>query len=150
VIACDFSKIATEFVRNACPEIEARCLDMIQDFPDDIVDAGAVIASLSTHYFTLADTVKLYQNIWDALKPGGYFILRVNSKKEFEYNDKAHVQHQIEEDYYQLDDGTTKRYFDVDSLTALLDGFSIIEIKDNSSGYHGREKYYVECAARKI
>jgi SAM-dependent methyltransferase len=149
VVACDFSSVATQFVRETCPGVETRCFDMITDFPEDITNAGVVIASLSTHYFPMGDTVKLYRKIRDMLEPGGIFILRVNSKQELERNDRSHVQHQIEEDYYQVDDGTNKRYFDADSLSALLDGFVVERISESSSVYHGRVKYYVECVARK-
>jgi SAM-dependent methyltransferase len=149
VVACDFSPVAVGYVREAYPTVEARCLDIIQAFPADIKNAGIVLASLSTHYFALEDTKKLYRNIRGALKAGGCFILRVNSREELARKDRAHIQAEIEPDYYRLDDGTAKRYFTADSLSALLEGFSVERLRESSSAYAGNEKHYVECLARK-
>ena len=150
VLACDFSPSALGFINQTYPSIQTRCFDMVHEFPDDIKDVGIVLASLSTHYFTLDDTIKLYDNIRAALTLGGYFIFRVNSKKEFEYKNKANVAGILEEDYYILKDGTTKRYFDVDSVSQLLNGFSIIQVNEDESLYHSNEKYYIEGVAQKI
>jgi SAM-dependent methyltransferase len=150
VIACDFSETAIQFVKGACPSIETRCFDMISEFPSDVMNVGTVIASLSTHYFSLNDTIKLYQNISDILRPGGYFLFRVNSKQELSEKDKPHIQHMIEPDYYKLDDGITKRYFDAASVSELLDGFSVITMQSSSSVYHGNTKHYIECLAQKM
>ena len=73
---------------------------------------------------------------------GGYFIFRVNSKKEYEYKNKANVVDMVEKDFYVLSDGVTKRYFDIDSISQLMGGFSVIQINEDSSGYHDGIKYY--------
>ena len=150
VLACDFSPSAISFINETHPSIQTRCFDMIREFPNDITNVGIVLSSLSTHYFTLEDTVKLYANIRDMLELGGYFIFRVNSKKEYENKNKANVADIIEKDYYVLNDGVTKRYFDIESISQLLHGFSIVKINENNSLYNDNEKYYIEGVVQKI
>ena len=150
VLACDFSLPAIKFINENHPAIKTRCFDMIHEFPTDFRDVGVVLASLSTHYFTLEDTTKLYNNIRNMLGLGGYFIFRVNSKKEYAHKNKAYVTDIIEEDYYALKDGVTKRYFDIDSISALLGGFSIIQINENISEYNDGKKYFIEGIVQKI
>jgi len=150
IIACDFSPVAIEYINKTYPTIETRCFDMINEFPGDIKNVGVVLASLSTHYFSMNDTVKLYRNIYDILEPTGYFIFRVNGKKEFENNDKNNIHSVIENDYYLLNDGTTKRYFDIDSISALLKSFLIVDVHETDSKYHGQTKYYIEGIAQKV
>ena len=150
VLACDFAPSAIRFINEIYPSIQTICFDMISEFPNDISDVGIVLASLSIHYFALDDTVKLYDNIRNILGLGGYFIFRVNSKKEFENKDKVNVTDIIEKDYYILKDGTTKRYFDIKSISQLLNNFSIVKISEDNSRYHGREKYYIEGVVQKI
>ena len=149
VIACDFSPVAIKSINETHPSIQTRCFDMIKTFPNDIKNAGIVLASLSTHYFSFDNTVKLYNNIQNMLEPTGYFIFRVNSKKEFENNNKDFATDMIEKDYYILSDGSTKRYFDIDSISTFLKGFSIIKINESTSGYHGKEKHFIEGVAQK-
>jgi len=149
VIACDFSSISINFINNTNSSIETRCFDMAEGLPTDINNVGVVVASLSTHYFSLSKTIALYKNIYDILEPFGYFIFRVNSIKEYEYKDKLNVKHIIEDDYYQLNDGTTKRYFNVAAISELLKDFLIIKIDESNSGYYGNEKYYIEGVVQK-
>ena len=149
VIACDFSPVAINFINETYPSIQTRCFDMINEFPNDIKNIGIVLASLSTHYFSFDDTTQLYSNIRNMLEPTGYFVFRVNSKKEFEINNKAYVAGTIEKDYYTLSDGSVKRYFDIDSISTFLKGFSIVKINESACGYHGQEKHFIEGVAQK-
>jgi len=149
VIACDFSPVAVEFINKTYPLIETKCFDMTKDFPKDFRNVGIVLASLSTHYFSLEETIVLYDNIYDTLQPTGYFIFRVNSKEELENKNRPDVHSIIERDYYLLNDGNTKRYFDIDSVSALLKKFSIIDIHQTQSEYRGHVKYYIEGMAQK-
>jgi cyclopropane fatty-acyl-phospholipid synthase-like methyltransferase len=150
IIACDFSPVAIKYINETYPSIQTRCFDMTKEFPDDIKNIGIVLASLSTHYFSFDDTIRLYNNIRNMLEPMGYFVFRVNSKKEFENKDKEFIINELEKDYYVLNDGNTKRYFDIHSISALLREFLIIEINETTSGYHGKEKHFIEGIAQKI
>lgn len=150
VIACDFSPVAIEFINKTNPLIDTMCFDMISEFPNNIKNGDVVLASLSTHYFSLNDTINLYGNIRNILNLTGYFIFRVNSKKELEDRDKPYIKSMIEKDYYLLNDGSIKRYFDIDSISTLLEGFTIIKINEDSSEYHGKKKYYIDGVVQKI
>ena len=152
VIACDFSQEAISYINNTHPTIETRCFDMINEFPHDFKNIGVVFASLSTHYFSLKDTIKLYDNICDMLEPNGYFIFRVNSKEELEKKNKSSVESIIEDDYYLLNDGNTKRFFDIESMSKLLNRFTIVDIQESKFEYRGQMKYYVEgiCSKTKL
>lgn len=150
VFACDFSSVAIDTLHNEYPILKIRCLDMINEFPNDIQKVGVIFASLSTHYFSLDDTVSLYANIYNLLLPGGYFILRVNSKEEFERNNRHDVVSMLEEDYYLINDGTTKRYFDIEDITNLLNDFIIIKLNVKSEIYFKKEKHYIEVVAQKM
>jgi len=149
VVACDFSPAAIEYINKMYPQIETRCFDMIKDFPNDLKNIGIILASLSTHYFSLEATTKLYDNIYKTLEPGGYFIFRVNSKSELENKNKANVQSIIEDDYYMLNDGNTKRYFDKNSISMLLKKFKLINVQETEQEYRGSTKYFVEGIAQK-
>ena len=149
VVACDFSFTAIRFINEKFPDIQTRCFDMTKEFPDNIKDVGIVLASLSTHYFSFNDTVRLYKNISTMLEPKGYFIFRVNSKKEFELKNKHLLADIIEDDYYLLKCGRSKRYFDINSISALLNDFTILEINEASLGYFGNEKHFIEGVAQK-
>ena len=149
VLACDFSSQAINFVNKTYPAVQTQCFDMIYEFPNDIKDIGIILASLSTHYFTLDETVRLYNNIRNSLETGGYFIFRVNSKKEYEYKDKIEVADIIENDYYILKNGVKKRYFDINSISGLLNGFIVMKINEGSSEFYNN-KNYIEGIAKKI
>lgn len=144
VTACDFSPQAISLLRQSSPSITTLCFDMTQPWPEEITGMDIVVASLSTHYFSLSDTRAVYQRVYRALSEGGYFIFRVNSKAEFDHADKANAAKALEKDYYLLSDGSTKRYFDAASLSPLLRPFELLHIKEAACAYHGRVKHYIE------
>ena len=149
VTACDFSPAAIDTVKKAGKDINTYCLDMTKGLPFGNDSFGIVLASLSTHYFTESDTKTLYSIIYDIIKPGGYFVFRVNSHREYQNKDIFELQCEIEPDYYELKDGTTKRYFTVDSLTSMLKKFNIIQMEEDASTYHGEIKYSIDGVGQK-
>ena len=149
VTACDFSPVAIDDVKKAGIDINTCCFDMTEGLPFEDDSFGIVLASLSTHYFTESDTKTLYSVIYNILKPGGYFIFKVNSYREYLNKDISELQRKIEPDYYMLKDGTTKRYFTVDSLVSMLEKFEIIQIDEDASIYHGETKYSIDGIGQK-
>lgn len=149
VLACDFSAVALDSLHVANPDIPAFCFDMLQGFPEALRGAGTVVASLSTHYFSLRDTERLYRAVYDLLEPDGALLLRVNSLQEFEEKDRPHAVETLEPDYYRMDDSAVKRYFSEESLKALLPPFERIRLRTDAFAYHGRVKHFVECLAEK-
>jgi len=148
VIACDFSLAAIEIVKNNNDNITSMCFDMLQGIPIYNQNIGVVLASLSTHYFSLNDTVALYRNIYNLLESSGYFVFRVNSLKEY-LSDKDEINEIIEENYYRLKSGAVKRYFDISAISNLLKDFKIIDINENDFVYFGNRKYFIDGIVQK-
>lgn len=149
VVACDFSLEALNRLRAAWPTMDTRAFDMTRGLPFERSSVGVVLASLSTHYFPLAETIALYKEIHRVLRPGGYFILRVNGVKEKEEEDAERVVEELEENYFRLKNGCVKRYFTEESLRALLMDFAILSINDRAEHTYRSIKYFIECAARR-
>lgn len=149
VISCDFSPVVLDKIKSVNKFIPTICFDMTREFPISKGTIGIVLASLSTHYFPLSETKILYRRIFDILNNNGYFIFRVNSLTEYDENDKDKMVSKIEDDYYLLNDGTTKRYFSTESMAALLSTFHIAQLRENSLMYYGKWKYFIEGLAQK-
>lgn len=149
VIACDFSSSAIKIINKNNDKITTMCFDMLKGIPVYNQNIGVVLASLSTHYFTLNETEALYKNIYDLLEKSGYFIFRVNSKKEYMYNDKDGASEPVEENYYKCKDGVIKRYFDIPAILSLLKDFKVIDINESSFVYFGRQKYFIDGIVQK-
>jgi SAM-dependent methyltransferase len=148
VIACDFSQVVLDRIKEENSNISINNFDMNEGIPYGNGSVGIVITSLSTHYFTFEQTKKLYDNIYKCLKPGGYYIYRTNSYKEFERN-QDNMLKSIEKDYYLTKNGKKKRYFTVESMAQFLNNFDIIENFDTELEFNGVRKYAVEGVARK-
>lgn len=149
VISCDFSPVVLDSMKSRNSFIKTMCFDMTREFPLPKGTIGVVLASLSTHYFSAADTRSIYRRIFDVLENRGYYLFRVNSLKEYDENDQKKSVSEIEKDYYLLEDGTTKRYFSIKSMTDFLEDFRIIDLKEGSFLYHGKRKYFIEGLAQK-
>lgn len=150
IIACDFSPSAIEMIKNNNSKIATMCFDMTKEMPLFNQNIGVVLASLSTHYFTLNDTKALYKSIYNLLDMSGYFIFRVNSVKEYLFNDKANIIESIEENYYRLKSGRVKRYFDIPAMCNLLKDFKVMDINESDFVYFGNKKYFIDGIVQKI
>lgn len=148
-VACDFSQVVLDRIKHRNPNMDVINFDMSDGIPYDDNSIGVVVASLSIHYFDLEQTKKVIENIYRCLKPGGYFIYRVNSYKEYERN-KDNMLKCIEEDFYRTKNGKKKRYFSVESMARLLnDDFWIIQNSDTELMFNGVQKFAVEGIALK-
>jgi len=143
-IACDFSEEALSNLKARLPQVETRCFDMTNPFPfaDNSVDF--LLADLSLHYFTKAETENVIGEIFRVLKPGKLLLCRVNAYAECRDSDKKV---KIEEDFYF--GSYRKRFFSCESLAAYLTAFRIERLENTITGKYGSEKFAVLCAARK-
>jgi SAM-dependent methyltransferase len=117
VIAIDRSAEAIAEARKRVPVAEFHCQDIRAPFPPAAADLGAVVASLSLHYFPWAETLTLAGRLRTVLRPGGVLLARLNSTGDHNHGASGHPQ--IDERYY-LVDGHPKRFFDHDDVTALF------------------------------
>lgn len=151
VIACDFSKVVLDRIKNRNPDIKINCFDMSKGLPYATNSVGAIIASLSTHYFNSKETKQLYHELYRCLKLGGYYIYMVNSYKEFQRNQKNMIR-PLEKDFYLMCNGKKKRYFNANSIAELLisSGFETIENEEVELKFAGIKKYALTGIAKKI
>lgn len=145
VTACDLSGEALDALLRRHPGISTRRHDMTQPLPFADASISLVLADLSTHYFPIETTAKVYADIRRLLVPGGRFILRVNGAREYFINDRADAVDLLEADYYLMRDGARKRYFTPSSLAALLAGFSIQHLTERTVHWGDGSKYTVEA-----
>ena len=126
VVAFDLSPVCVAAARARVPSATIDCRDARDPFPDTVRDVGVVIASLSLHYFSWAETVALVERIRAVLRPGGLLLCRLNSTEDGNFGASGHPQ--IEPNYF-LVDGQQKRFFDRDAVCALFaDGWKQLSL----------------------
>lgn len=113
VIACDFSSVAIEKIKENIPEAKTLCFNMKNGIPFGNEVFDFVIANKSIHYFSEQETRKLILELHRIIKPGGLFVFVVNSTNDSNFG--AGQGKLLEENFYEVR-GTTKRFFDKKSL----------------------------------
>ena len=139
VIPCDFSKNTINNIIRNFPEInDAKCFDMVDGLPfiDDYTDI--IIADLSLHYFCEKDTIKIINEVERVLKKNGLLIFRVNSMNDKNYG--AGKGKEIEKHFYQLEDGTYKRFFDKEDIKKFFEDFEIIYLEEKKMNRYEKLK----------
>ncbi|MBK8321491.1 MAG: class I SAM-dependent methyltransferase [Betaproteobacteria bacterium] len=117
VIALELDAKAADRARQAAPSATVLSRDIRDPWPVARDGYGAVVASLSLHYFPWADTMALVARIREALRPGGLLLCRLNSTEDYHYGASGHPK--IEDDYY-LVEGEPKRFFDAVAVDRLF------------------------------
>ena len=117
VLAFDLSATAVARTRARVPAAIVECRDIRDPFPEQAIDLGVVIASLSLHYFSWAETLDLAQRIRAVLRPGGLLLCRLNSTEDRNFGAQGHPE--IETNYYRVD-GMPKRFFDESSVRSVF------------------------------
>lgn len=117
VIAFDLSALAVGVAKARVPSAEVSRRDIREPFPERARELGAVVASLSLHYFGWAETLDIVHRIRGALRPGGLLLCRLNSTEDKHFGAQGH--REIEPHYY-LVDGTSKRFFDEAAVRELF------------------------------
>lgn len=118
VIACDFSDVAIRNVANNIPEAETLRFNMKKDFPFQNEQFEFVIANKSIHYFSEMETQKIISELYRIIKPNGVFVFVVNSTNDSNFGAGQGVE--LEKNFYEVR-GTTKRFFDRESLEKFFD-----------------------------
>jgi SAM-dependent methyltransferase len=115
VRAFDLSPQAVAAAQQRVPSALITCQDVREPWPAG--PYGAIVASLSLHYFPWGETQRLFSRVHEALLPGGVLLCRLNSTQDHHYGASGHPQ--IEPNFYQVD-GAPKRFFDQAAIDALF------------------------------
>jgi len=128
VIALDLDPERLAEARLRCPSAEFHCQDLRHPFPLAGRSPGAVVASLSLHYFPWQETRAIVERIQACLTPGGLLLCRLNSTRDHHYGAAGHAA--ISENFYQVG-AMTKRFFDEASVRRLFSqGWSILSLEE--------------------
>ena len=145
VISCDYAQEALDRLTHFIPCPDTRCFDMREGlpFPDD--SALVVIADLSLHYFSEADTRRIIADIARVLADGGHLIARVNSVRDTGYGAGQGVE--IEPNYYEIQ-GNKKRFFDKGQINRFFAGWDILHREECVMERYAKPKHVWEIAVR--
>jgi SAM-dependent methyltransferase len=146
VIACDYSKGATDFIKRNFPGVETKLFDMRYGLPFADASAKAVIADLSLHYFPWDQTREIVTEIFRVLQAGGILLCRLNSMRDLHYG--AGSGEEIEKHYY-LKDGIPKRFFSREDVVSLFDGWEVAGMEEKPLAWFSPEKIGWEASVRK-
>jgi len=134
--------------RVAAPLTELYVQDIRANFPPAATQLGAVLASLSLHYFSWSETLTLIERIFATLRPGGILLCRVNSTNDHNYGASGYPP--IEKNYYSVD-GESKRFFDADTLCELFgSGWHILAMEEMIIDKYLKPKSVWELLVEKI
>lgn len=144
VLAFDLSPVAAGIAKVRVPSATVECRDVRDAFPDRAHELGGVVASLSLHYFSWAETMALAQRIRAVLRPGGVLLCRLNSTEDKNFG--AHGHPEIEPNYF-LVDGAPKRFFDESSARALfVTGWRVLSLEHLTTRKYLKPKSLWEVA----
>ena len=148
VIAFDRSLWGLQRIRERAPGTRFVRGDMRETLPFADEQFDAVVASLSIHYFDWRTTERIVSEIYRVLRPGGWFVCRVNRVGDvhFEYGEGK----EIEPEFFEVRPGHTKRFFNNAQLQALLDtAFDVDSIVPRVSTRWGKEKQTLVARAQR-
>ncbi len=131
VLATDISEFSQEMVTT-----EFKFVDMAKPLPFEKNSFDVVYSHLGVHYFDKERTIKLFLEMKNILKTGGILALLVNSTDDPEISDYQ----QIEKDFYIDESGIQKRYFSVESIKEMLDGYQILLLNNKGTSFKDRIK----------
>lgn len=147
VTAFDLSAASAAATRLRVPQARVLCQDVRDPFPLGDGEAGAVIASLSLHYFPWLQTLELVQRVVRTLAPNGFFLCRLNSTEDKHFGAEGHPE--IEPNYC-LVDGQPKRFFDEKSVDLLFaEGWNVLSKTHQTTNKYVRTKALWEVVAQR-
>lgn len=146
VTAFDISRSSVVATKLRVPSAKVHCSDIREAFPISEGLAGAVVASLTLHYFSWSETVGLIDRVRQTLCPGGLFLCRLNSTEDSRFGAKGHAP--IEPNYY-LVKGQPKRFFDGASIDSLFGaGWQVLSKEHMTTRKYVQKKALWELALR--
>lgn len=117
VVGIDASPLAIAEARRRVPGAKFHCQDLRTRFPVPAGSAGAVLASLSLHYFPWRETHAVVRRIRQVLARDGVLLCRLNSTNDHRFGAIGHPR--IGPNYFRVD-GEPKRFFDLADVQRLF------------------------------
>ena len=138
VVGIDLSPSEIEVARGAVPKATFFVQDLRAPFPIAPDHVDVIVASLSLHYFSWAETLQVIKRINAILGPTGLLLCRLNSTRDRDYGAVGYPA--IEENYY-LVEGRPKRFFDVSSIQSLFSkGWRVLSLEEMEIGRYAMPK----------
>lgn len=128
VISCDFSKRALNKLKEIIPNSKTMQIDIKEKLPFEDNSIGLINANLSIHYFSIENTIKIFNEIRRVLKPNGLFVGRVNSDKNEDYIQEDTKK--IEKYFYYIN-GIYKRLFNKEQFNILTKEWKVLVLNEN-------------------
>lgn len=147
VISCDISNIALEKLKEFIPESKTLQIDMREPLPFKDNSIYLVNADLSIHYFSMKDTIKIFNEINRILVPNGILIGRVNSDKNEGY---IREETKVIEDNYYYDFEKYFRLFNKGQFDILSENWKIIVLNEDIITRVDKKKVLWEFIFQKI
>lgn len=146
VVAIDRDAAAVAAARERAPAARIACQDILAPWPQADGGYGAIVASLSLHYFRWADTVHLVERLHRQLGAGGLLLCRLNSTNDHHHGASGHPA--IEPNYFDVR-GEAKRFFDRASVEALfLPAWRLLSLQEVAIDRYAKPKTAWELIAQ--
>lgn len=147
VFAFDIAEAFVVATKLRVPAATVTRRDVRDALPLPEGSAGAIVASLTLHYFPWTETVALVERIRRTLRPGGVFLCRLNSTEDRHFGAEGHPE--IEPNYYRVD-GQAKRFFDEADVDRLFrSGWQLLSREHLGTRKYVRKKALWEVVARR-
>lgn len=128
VVSCDFSDRALNKLKEIMPNSKTMQIDIKEKLPFKNNSIGLINANLSIHYFSMENTIKIFNEIRRVLNPNGLFVGRVNSDKNEDYIQEDTKK--IEKDFYYIN-GIYKRLFNKEQFNILTKEWKVLALNEN-------------------
>ena len=145
VTAADLSEHAVGLIAAAYPAVETVCFDMTATFPFPAGRFDVVVADLSLHYFSWADTRKIIGEIRRILKKNGRLIARLHSIQNLDCAPETQI-----ESHYYLMYGYPRRYFTPEEIPDLFSEWRLAALQEKAIRRYNRTKHVIEFVAEKL
>lgn len=148
VVAFDVSAASVAATQVRVPAARVSCQDVRAPFPLGDGEAGAVVASLTLHYFPWSETLELVRRVRHTLALGGTFLCRLNSIEDRHFGATGHP---VIEPNYFLVEGQPKRFFDRRGVDTLFEsGWAVLSTEHHTTTKYARPKALWEIVAQKV
>jgi ubiquinone/menaquinone biosynthesis C-methylase UbiE len=140
VTALDYSDEAITQARSKSSEVRFMVADIAQRLPFVDGQFDALISNVALHMFSDVITRQIFSEVARVTKPEGLFMFHVNALEDMPLRQVNHPRkRQLEENYFEEEDGQTMHFFSREYITELLGqwrelSLALIEIQHHHTG----------------